>query len=141
MTMRPHSLKRDESSSRFRLLFEHDLFGKPLHTFPDHALTRTLGSGITPQATFPSFCAFPCLGLPEPRCYQRPTPRPPRPKTSAHASVAYHQQAPHFRRIFIMTQVDHTRMANAIRGLAMDAVEKAKSGHPGLPMGAADVAT
>src|SRR4030081_1302752 len=50
-------------------------------------------------------------------------------------------QAPHFRRIFIMTQVDHTRMANAIRGLAMDAVEKAKSGHPGLPMGAADMAT
>ena len=40
-----------------------------------------------------------------------------------------------------MTHVDHTRMANAIRGLAMDAVEKAKSGHPGLPMGAADVAT
>ncbi|MBR0696536.1 transketolase [Bradyrhizobium lablabi] len=40
-----------------------------------------------------------------------------------------------------MSQVDHTRMANAIRGLAMDAVEKAKSGHPGLPMGAADIAT
>ena len=40
-----------------------------------------------------------------------------------------------------MTQVDHTRMANAIRALAMDAVERAKSGHPGLPMGAADVAT
>ena len=33
------------------------------------------------------------------------------------------------------------RMANAIRALAMDAVEQAKSGHPGLPMGAADVAT
>jgi transketolase len=40
-----------------------------------------------------------------------------------------------------MTQVDPNRMANAIRGLAMDAVEKAKSGHPGLPMGAADMAT
>jgi transketolase len=40
-----------------------------------------------------------------------------------------------------MTQVDHSAMANAIRGLAMDAVEKAKSGHPGLPMGAADIAT
>ncbi|HEY4862771.1 MAG TPA: transketolase [Xanthobacteraceae bacterium] len=32
-------------------------------------------------------------------------------------------------------------MANAIRALSMDAVEAAKSGHPGLPMGAADVAT
>ncbi|HYM18285.1 MAG TPA: transketolase [Micropepsaceae bacterium] len=33
------------------------------------------------------------------------------------------------------------RMANAIRALAMDAVEAAKSGHPGMPMGMADVAT
>jgi transketolase len=40
-----------------------------------------------------------------------------------------------------MTRVDQSRMANAIRGLAMDAVEKAKSGHPGLPMGAAAMAT
>ena len=32
-------------------------------------------------------------------------------------------------------------MANAIRALSMDAVEKAKSGHPGLPMGAADMVT
>jgi transketolase len=36
---------------------------------------------------------------------------------------------------------EHARMANAIRALAMDAVEQAKSGHPGLPMGAADIAT
>ncbi|MBN9441934.1 transketolase [Bosea sp. (in: a-proteobacteria)] len=43
-----------------------------------------------------------------------------------------------------MTSIDraqHDKLANAIRGLAMDGVEKAKSGHPGLPMGAADVAT
>ena len=41
----------------------------------------------------------------------------------------------------IMTRVDHSLMANAVRALAMDGVEKAKSGHPGLPMGAADIAT
>src|ERR1700674_935824 len=40
-----------------------------------------------------------------------------------------------------MSRKIHDRMANAIRALAMDAVEAAKSGHPGLPMGAADLAT
>ena len=39
------------------------------------------------------------------------------------------------------TSSSHDLMANAIRFLAVDAVEKAKSGHPGLPMGAADIAT
>ena len=38
-------------------------------------------------------------------------------------------------------QTKHNRMANAVRFLAVDAVEQAKSGHPGLPMGAADIAT
>ncbi len=37
--------------------------------------------------------------------------------------------------------VVHREMANAIRALAMDAVEAAKSGHPGMPLGMADVAT
>ena len=36
---------------------------------------------------------------------------------------------------------EHTEMANAIRNLSMDAVEKANSGHPGMPLGLADVAT
>ena len=37
--------------------------------------------------------------------------------------------------------VGHDDMANAIRALSMDAVEAAQSGHPGMPMGMADVAT
>mgnify|MGYP002526827818 CR=1 FL=1 len=37
--------------------------------------------------------------------------------------------------------ISHASMANAIRALAMDAVEAANSGHPGMPMGMADVAT
>ncbi len=35
---------------------------------------------------------------------------------------------------------DHASLASAIRALAMDAVEQAKSGHPGMPMGMADAA-
>ena len=55
--------------------------------------------------------------------------------TAAVASTARREQAA------TVAAVSHAEMANAIRALAMDAVEQAKSGHPGLPMGAADVAT
>jgi len=40
-----------------------------------------------------------------------------------------------------MSRATHDLMSNAIRALAMDAVEQAKSGHPGLPLGAADLVT
>jgi len=43
--------------------------------------------------------------------------------------------------IELASGVSVREMANAIRALAMDAVERAKSGHPGMPMGMADVAT
>lgn len=47
-----------------------------------------------------------------------------------HTETVIHDVKPHYK-----------EMANTIRTLAMDAVEKAQSGHPGMPMGMADVAT
>ena len=41
----------------------------------------------------------------------------------------------------VTTSADHNQLANAIRALSMDAVQRANSGHPGAPMGMADMAT
>jgi len=41
----------------------------------------------------------------------------------------------------VAAPVVHDRLANALRFLAADAVQRAKSGHPGMPMGMADAAT
>src|SRR3954447_13478844 len=93
---------------------------------------------IMPQATFTAKPAFDCLGLSEPRCYPSRDPSGRKAPSGAAKSSQKRLISDGFSD---MTQVDHNRMANAIRGLAMDGVEKAKSGHPGLPMGAADMAT
>jgi transketolase len=57
------------------------------------------------------------------------------------ATLAQASRLPTADAVAPAARADHGLMANAIRALAMDAVEQAKAGHPGLPMGAADVAT
>ena len=41
----------------------------------------------------------------------------------------------------VTNSVSNKKMANAIRALSMDAVQRANSGHPGAPMGMADIVT
>jgi transketolase len=48
--------------------------------------------------------------------------------------------APTGRNLTATERSSRRRLANAVRALAMDAVEAAKSGHPGMPMGMADIA-
>ncbi|MFC4165805.1 transketolase [Teichococcus aestuarii] len=59
----------------------------------------------------------------------------PLPDASANPAIAAQQK------ILALPVTETRRMADAIRALAIDAVEQAKSGHPGMPMGMADAAT
>ncbi len=61
--------------------------------------------------------------------------------TSAEASPAQAASATSSEVAFEATSAGLRSMANAVRALSMDAVENAKCGHPGMPMGMADVAT
>jgi transketolase len=90
-------------------------------------------AGAVAAAFFDSHKARARGSIPQPAWLVMPIPMPPIAAASAAAVPAASRDAP--------AQVAHQRMANAIRALAMDAVEQAKSGHPGLPMGAADIAT
>jgi len=117
-------------------------FGKPLdeEIYVASEASATPLCSYAPQSNFSALRGVSPPWTPGTQMLSSPDfPLPACAETFVHA--ANRHQAPHFRLNFIMTQVDHSGMANAIRGLAMDAVEKAKSGHPGLPMGAADVAT
>src|SRR3954464_2589203 len=122
---------------------ESSRFGKRLEC-EIYVASESSATPVASYAPLSNFSAGQRVSSPwTPRTEVLSSPDLPVPRTLArgHSQPADRDQAFHFRRIFSMTRVDHSRMANAIRALAMDAVEKAKSGHPGLPMGAADVAT
>ncbi len=73
-------------------------------------------------------CAFPCTRPPD--CYQ-PAIAQTGTGGNRHMDIATLREL----------HPDHFAKATAIRALAMDAVQAANSGHPGMPMGMADVAT
>src|ERR1700685_3245126 len=93
------------------------------------------------KATFWPHSAFHCLGLREYRCYPPLSSRGHQGMCQGDTLTGGSSPGTSFQTDFTMTRVDHSVMANAVRALAMDAVEKANSAHPALPKGAADIAT
>src|SRR5688500_13343351 len=62
---------------------------------------------------------------------------------AAHRSPLTAYRSPLYNRAFpqpLPVMSSRLELANAIRALAMDAVQQANSGHPGMPMGMADIA-
>ena len=89
------------------------------------------------------------LDLPSHLAPRRPpfysSPRPPSNHTECQVAVteapAANPALDTMRSLLAETAGPERAMADAIRALAIDAVEAAKCGHPGMPMGMADVAT
>jgi transketolase len=62
------------------------------------------------------------------------------PDGALHAPLPTRSRAPSSMSTSAVAPVADSDLANALRALAMDAVEAAKSGHPGMPMGMAEIA-
>src|SRR6266403_6349790 len=111
--------------------------GDPPEKSPRHRFSL---SAVDDPAQLHVARQFDCDPRRETRSGDAAHPHPPDPATDG-------TQEAHSMSIHALTSfagrpaVSHPEMANAIRFLAIDAVEKAKSGHPGMPMGMADVAT
>jgi transketolase len=102
--------------------------GDPAEAFFDSTKPRARGSNSNPPWLI--------MPIPMPPLAAAAAAAAPATSRDARADATVRPAHPHAEH-----QMEHQRMANAIRALAMDAVEQAKSGHPGLPMGAADIAT
>ena len=98
-----------------------------------------LRAHFSPACAWPEIRARPWFDSPFSRAI--PTPKDGLMIANSSSAAAAAPRPEHAAAVAPIARAVHDRMANAIRALAMDAVEQAKSGHPGLPMGAADIAT